>query len=358
MINRQISTAKTLSSSIAALALGCAFVASTTQAAVLIPTKGGFSGYFNLGVGGVEVESNMLSTIAGGNVDIGDKILDNLNDSPSSDSVAIPTINFELSYTFESTRTQLHIGNLMEDFLSFDSSTLAGVRQDIGRAGLIGASVQASSPVGAQVWRDPYETGTKRNDTDRTSKGGRLYWQQIMGSGLEIRLTATEIDIDKERSGDSLPLSPAQRKRLDRNGDVIKADFFYEFPSDDKRHLVTPGLGYVDRDLDGEAMANDGVNASLNYIYKYNDTWRWVFNATYADLDHKKTNPIYGVKDSANSYGASATFFYTEPFGWKDWAFNGTAGYFEEDHDINFYDTTGGLISVGMFRTFLGISLS
>ena len=221
MIKRPISPQKILSGT-AALALGCAFVASTAQAAVIIPTKGGFSGSFNLGVGGVEVESNMLSSIAGGNIDIGDKIVDNLNDSPDSNSKAIPTINFELSYTFESTRTQLHIGNLMEDFLSFDSTTLLGVRQDIGNAGLIGASVQASS-LAAQVWRDPYQTGTKRKDTDRTSTGGRLYWQQIMGSGLEIRLTASEIDIDKERSGNSLNLTKAQRKRLDRNGDVIKA---------------------------------------------------------------------------------------------------------------------------------------
>jgi hypothetical protein len=350
MIKRPISTPKILSGT-AALALGCAFIASTAQAAVIIPTKGGFSGYFNLGVGGVEVESNMLSSIAGGNIDIGDKIVDNLNDSPDSNSKAIPTINFELSYTFESTRTQLHIGNLMEDFLRFDTSTVAGVRQDIGNAGLIGASVQASS-LASQVWRDPYQTGTKRKDTDRTSTGGRLYWQQIMGSGLEIRLTASDVDIDKERSGNSLNLSKAQRKLLDRNGDVIKANMYYEFISDDDRHTVTPGLGYIDRDLDGEAMASDGGNASLNYIYKYNDSWRWVFNASYADLDGKKSNPIYGETDSATSYGISATFFYSEPFGWKKWAFNGTAGYFDEDHDIDFYDTSVGIVSIGMFRKF------
>lgn len=351
MIKKLVSTPKNLSSGIAALALGCAFVASSSQAAVIIPTKGGFSGYVNLGIGGAEVESNMLSSIASGNIDIGDKILDNLNDSPDSNSAAIPTVNFELSYTFESTRTQLHLGNLMEDFLSFDTTTVAGVRQDVGKAGLIGASVQASS-LDTQVWRDPYQTGTKRKDTDRTSKGGRLYWQQIMGSGLEIRLSTNEIDIDKERSGNSLDLSQAQRKLLDRNGDVNRVNMYYEFLSDDDRHIVTPGIGYVDRDLDGEAMANDGINASLNYIYTHNDRWRWVINATYADLDSKKSNPIYGEKDSANSYGLSATFFYTEPFGLKKWALNGTAGYFEQDHDIDFYDTSVGIVTIGMFRKF------
>ena len=218
MIKKLVSIPKTLSSGIAALALGCAFVASSSQAAVIIPTKGGFSGYVNLAVGGIEVESNMLSSIADGNIDIGDKIVDNLNDSPDSNTEALPIINFELSYTFASTRTQLHIGNLMEDFLRFDTTTVAGVRQDVGKAGLIGASVQASS-LASQVWRDPYQTGTKRKDTDRTSKGGRLYWQQIMGSGLEIRLTATEIDIDKERSANSQEdLTKARRYRFAGNG--------------------------------------------------------------------------------------------------------------------------------------------
>lgn len=336
---------------VAGLALGCALAAST-QAAVIIPDKGGFSGFINLGVGGVDVKSNLLSSIASGNIDLGDKRLDDLDSSPDSNSAGIPVINFELSYTFASTRTQLHIGNLLEDYLRFDTTTIAGVRQDIGKAGILGASVQTSS-LDTQVWRDPYQTGTPRKDTDRTTKGARVFWQQILGSGLELRYSVSEVDIDQERSGDSLAfLTDRERKALDRNGDVYKYDLFYEFNFDGKRHLVTPGLGYVDRDLDGEAMANDGVNASLNYIYQHNDTWRWVFNLTFADMEFDKTNPVYDEKDSAENYGVSATVFYSEPFGWKKWAFNATAGYFDEDHDIDFYDNSAALISIGMFRKF------
>ncbi len=64
-------------------------------------------------------------------------------------------------------------------------------------------------------------------------------------------------------------------------------------------------------------MANDGGVASLNYIYQYNDHWRYVVNASYGDFDYKESNPIYGKEDSANSYGISGTVFYNEPFGWK-----------------------------------------
>ncbi len=347
---RLVSKRKAMSSGIA-LALSCAFAAST-QAAVIIPEKTGFSGYINLGAGAVSAKSNMLASTLNGNVDLGDKRIKNLSDSPnSSEGGAIPSANFELSYTFASTRTQLHIGNLLENFLNMELNTLAGVRQDIGNAGNIGASFQTTS-ISTEVWRDPYLTNAKRQDTDRTAKGFNVYWQQIMGSGLELKYSTSEVDIDKERSGESLPLTKAQRKLLDRNGDVDRFTMSYEFASDDNRHIVTPAIAYVDRDLDGEAMANDGGTASVNYIYTHSDRWRYVINASYGDFDYKETNPIYGEEDSSNSYGVSGTVFYSEPFGLKKWAFNTTVGYYEEDNDIDFYDNEVGIVVFGMFRKF------
>ena len=350
MKSRLLSNRKAMASGIA-LALGCAFV-TATQAAVIIPEKSGFSGYLNAGVGGLSVKSNMLASIIRGKVDVGDKQIDNLADSPNnSEGGAIPAFNFELSYTFASTRTQIHFGNLLENYLSMEMNTLAGIRQDIGNAGNIGASVQ-TTVIDTQVWSDPYLTDAKRKDTDRTAQGFNVYWQQIMSSGLELKYSTSEIDIDKERSGESLALSQAQRKLLDRNGDVNRFTMSYEFASDDDRHIVTPAIAYVDRDLDGEAMANDGGVASLNYIYKYDSHWRYVINASYGDFDYKEANPIYATEDSANSYGISGTVFYSEPFGWKHWAFNATAGYYEEDNDIDFYDTEVGVVVFGMFRKF------
>lgn len=335
----------------AALAVGFTFAAST-QAAVIIPEKSGFSGYVNLGAGGLSVKSNMLASIMSGKVDLGDKTVNSLNDSPNnSEGGAIPSVNFEVSYTFGSTRTQLHVGNLLEDFLSMDMTTVAGVRQDVGKAGLVGASYRSTS-LPTDVWQDPYLTDAKRKDTDRTSQGFRLYWQQFMSSGLEMRYTYSDIDIDKERSGESLALSIAQRKLLDRNGDIDRYSLLYEFSSEDKKHIVTPQLTYLDRDLDGDAMSNDGGRASINYIYQHNDKWRWVMNASYADVDYNEANPIYDYKDSADTYGGSVTMFYTGAFGLDKWTFNATAGYFEEDHDIDFYDTKVSVFTLGMLRRF------
>ena len=336
-----------------AVALAAGFtLAASTQAAVIIPEKSGLSGYVNLGAGGLSVKSNMLASIISGKVDLGDKTVDSLNDSPdNSKGGAIPTVNFEVSYTFGSTRTQLHLGNLLEDFLSMDMTTIAGVRQDVGKAGLVGASYRGTS-IATDVWQDPYLTDAKRKDTERTSQGFRVYWQQFMSSGLEMRYTYSEIDIDKERSGESLALSPGQRKLLDRNGDIDRFSLLYEFASEDNKHIVTPKITYIDRDLDGSAMSNDGGGASINYIYQHNDKWRWVLNASWTDVDFKEANPIYDYKDKANSYGGSVTMFYTGAFGLDKWTFNATAGYFEDDHDLDFYDSKVGVFTLGMLRRF------
>jgi len=341
---------RTLLRSLAITAGGCA-LAAASQAATIIPDKGGWGGFVNLGVGGVTVKSNMLASIANGNIDIGHKTVNNLYNSPSSDDAFIPTVNFELSYTFEGSRTQLYLGNLLEDFLSFDMNTRAGIRQEVGDAGVVGLALLKTS-LTTEVWEDPYATNVRRKDTDRTGDGYRVNWSQIMSSGLELVYSSQSIDIDNERSGQALDLSPGQRKELNRNGDIERLDANYEFVIEPKRHIFTPGVSYIDNNFDGGAMANDGWGISGNYIFVPDNTWRWVFNASYASLDFNRANPIYGKKDSEDRYGLSATVFYADPFGLKKWALNFTGAYYEADHDLDFYDSSAGLVSVGMFRKF------
>lgn len=99
-------------------------------------------------------------------------------------------------------------------------------------------------------------------------------------------------------------------------------------------------------------MSNDGYGASLNYIFVQDQRWRWIFNLLYQNAEYDAVNPVYGVQDEYDRFGASATVFYSAPFGWKGWAFNATAAFFEEDHDIDFFDTTVGALTFGLFRAF------
>ena len=139
---------------------------------------------------------------------------------------------------------------------------------------------------------------------------------------------------------------------MDRNGDLNRFQVGYELFRDNRRHIVTPGIFYRDAELDGGAMANDGLGVNLNYIYLHSERWRWVFNLTYQDMEFDETNPIFGQEDDAQRFGASAAVFYAAPFGWKDWSLNFVTGVFVEDHDIDFYDTSVTAATVGLFRQF------
>ncbi|MFV0478454.1 MAG: DUF2860 family protein [Parahaliea sp.] len=337
-----------------ALAGSCilgAFFGSVIEAATIIPEKGGFGGYINLGAGVLSAKTNMIASIAGGNIDLSDNRIDTLHDAPDYETSAIPAFSFELSYTFAENKTQVYLGNLLQDYLDFDVFTQIGIRQGLGKAGIIGVAALAA-PTPTEVWRDPYVSGRKRQATDRSSLGYRLRWERIMDTGLEVRYTTYDIDLDDDHSGLALNLDISDRKRLAREGDNKRLDVSYEFSLDKGRNTITPGIAYIDNDLDGDAMANNGYIVYANYIYMPGNRWRWVFNASYSALDFDHSNPVYGRRDDADRYGVSISTFYTQPFGLNDWALNISAGYYKEDHKLNFYDATVGSLSIGMFRTF------
>ncbi len=331
------------------LLAGC--LLGSARAAVIIPDKSGFSGFINLGAGGVVVESNTLAGPLSGGIELGKEKIDSLTDSPDDESALIPMVNFELSYTIAETRTQLFIGNLLEDFLRFDINTLAGVRQGIGGAGIIGLTLRRA-PFPTEVWEDPYITGTKRRTTDRDSKGFGVFWQQILGSGLEIEYVSSEVDVDDERSGEGLNLPESEQQLLNRNGDRDRFSLRYELNLGSRRHILTPELRYFDNDLDGAAMSSDGYGVNLNYIYSQDENWRHVINAGYAREDFDRRNPIYSETDSLDRWGLGLTSFYLEPFGWDHWSASVTFAWFEQDHDIDFYDQSALLVGLGFLRRF------
>ncbi|MGF1700172.1 DUF2860 domain-containing protein [Photobacterium makurazakiensis] len=313
-----------------------------------LPQKSGFSGFVNIGAGISSIESNTLAELSG--INLGNKSIESLTQSPDDKSTGLPVVGLEIAYMFASTRTQVFFGNQLEDYLRFDFSTRAGIRQEIGKAGIIGASF-LQTPLATEVWEDPFLLGSDRTSTDRTSNGFRLIWDKMYGTNLELSYSQREVEIDDERSGDSLGLSEADQALLDRNGDSRRFSVKYTFNVDKNKHIISPQFTFIDQDLDGSSVAYDGVSFNVNYIYSMK-RWHFVTNASLADLNYDTENPIYGKKADTNRYGASFTAFYASPFGWNNWVANAGIVWFEEDSDINFYDSSVQLISLGMLYRF------
>jgi len=323
---------------------GCA---SAAHALEKIPEEPGFSGFVNVGAGVVSAESNMIAGNDFG--DVGKDTIDSLFDSPDSESDAIPVLNFELAYTFTNTRTQVYAGNLLEDFLRFDFSTLLGVRHEFADDSIVALSyVFTGFPT--DVWADPYVVNRKREETDRTSRGGRLTWDRILGSRLQLEYTYRDIEIDDELSGRTqLGLTAEQAELLSREGDHHRAEVLYVFNIGENQTLV-PALLYGNYDLDGEAMSHDRYSVQLTHTY-HRDRFRLLTNVFFGTAEYDEDNPIYLEERDDDRYGLSFTTFHHEIFGLKDWTgVVNIAGYIE-DSNIDFYDTQMLLFTLsGLYR--------
>jgi hypothetical protein len=329
----------------AALAIVLLVGANVVFALDPIPQQAGFSGYVQPGLGYLSIKSNMVAKVL--SFDLSDQKINNLNDEPDSQSTMLFSLPFKLAYTFQGGRTQVFLGTEVGDLLSFDTAQQLAIKQDVGALGVMQAGLLFSGAT--RVWKDPYVTGQNRDDTDRKNMGAQFTWDKMFGSNLELEYSIRKIDVGSEKSGEFLGLSNADQDRLDRNGVVHKVSAAYQFQLGEK-HRLTPEIALSYDDLDGEAMANTGVDLKLNYSY-FGDPITLVLNATVGAAEYDKRNPIYGKTREDDRYGASATVYYKNPWGWKLFGsepmqFFVTGAYSLTDANIDFY-TQEALLGMG-----------
>ncbi len=301
-----------------------------------IATQSGFSGFIQPGAGYLSIESNTVAKVL--SFDLSDKRINDLNDEPDSESTAIFTVPFKLAYTFAGSRTEIFLGTEVGDLLAFDTAQQLGVKQGIGSLGVLQAGLLFSGNV--RVWKDPFVTGQNRDDTSRQNMGGQLVWDKIFGSNLELEYSMRKVDIGSEKSGEFLGLTDSEQDRLDRNGTIHRASAGYGFKFG--KHTLTPQIAIFSEDLDGEAMANTGADVQLTYFYG-GDPVSLVLNGYVGQADFDKSNPVYAKTREDDRYGASATVYYKNPWGWtllgsEPMRFFVTGAYYGVDSNIDFYN--------------------
>ncbi|BBO67534.1 hypothetical protein DSCA_14640 [Desulfosarcina alkanivorans] len=318
-----------------------AMLACTAYALDPVPNESGFSGFIRAGAGVLKYESNM---VAGNNLmDVGDETINSLTDEPDSETTGMGMFNFELAYTFASTRTQLTLGSQIEDIARLELGQQLAVKQELPDKSILSIGFLFSG-IPTEVWEDPYLTDSARQETDRDSTGARLVYDRILGSSFEFRYSYRSIEIDNEESGlsPSLGLSPAERGLLRRDGDNHYLDLNYRFDFGDRHRLVS-GITYFNEDRDGDAMSNSGMDFQLTYFF-FNDPVTLVVNGLVGWADFDEDNPIYDKAREDDRYAAGVQYYYKNPFGWKplgheDFSVFASGSYLLEDADIDFYDT-------------------
>ncbi|MDE0950638.1 MAG: DUF2860 family protein [Halioglobus sp.] len=322
------------------LAVTISALAAPALALDPLPQEAGFSGVVALGAAGGRVESNFLAKIVG--IDLGDDLI-NQQSSPDDTDVIIPVFQFNVGYTFANKTTRVHLGTTVDSSLDFSANSILGVRNNFDSIGNIEVAALLPSALPVKVWENPYAINQKRSSTEYTSTGGRISWDKMFGTGLEVIASARKIDINKELSGQGL-VSPQQQKLLDRQGDVNRFEVGYMFNLSESQ-MIRPSIAYVDRDLDGGAMSQDGYELGVSYMFKAKD-FSWVNRAVYQSFDGDKVNPLFNKTNDADIYLLASEVRVPNPFGWEHWTVTGGVMWADNDADIEFNQSSV-LMAVG-----------
>jgi hypothetical protein len=312
-----------------------------------IQPKSGFSGYVQPGLGFLSIKSNTVAKVL--SFDLSEKRTSALDNNPDAENTMLVTLPFKIAYTFAGSGTELFLGTDIGDMLAFDTAQQLGIKQSIGSLGVLQAGVLFSGNV--RVWKDPYVIGQSRDDTDRKNVGAQLVWDRIFGSNLELEYSLRKVDIGSEQSGQFLGLTPGQQDRLDRNGTVHRFEAAYGFKLG-ANHTLKPAIALSYEDLDGEAMANGGVDLKMTYIWN-SEPFTVVANAYVGYAEYDKSNPVFNETREDDRFGISGTVYYTNPWGYtflgsEPWRFFATGAYFAVDSNTNFYNQEAGLVMGGI----------
>lgn len=312
-----------------------------------LPTEEGLRGYVAPAVSVLSFRDNTLAGTKG--LDIGNKRIDSLDQRAEEETTGSFSLAAEVGYMFTVPGVYLYLGNRLEDYLRLDNSSELGARLDGGSAGILEAAA-VFSPVAVEVWEDPFLTGADRTETDRSSAGARIGWAHILGSKLELRATFRSIEIDTERSGESLGLSADDQALLARDGDSADLELLYTWKLNE-RHAFIPALRFGTYDADGDAMTRDGVTLQLTHAFAY-ERYRLISNLGLRQTEYDEKNPVFDAKQDEDEFFASVTGFVNRFLGYDDWSLTAGLVYAERDSDITFYEAESFAASLGVMYFF------
>jgi len=335
------------------LAVAGSAVAPLASAIEPIPQTAGWRGFVVGGVGYTDLKSNVVA--GNGILDIGRPQIDSVSDAPRSDDAVHPIFTGEVNYTFEN-QWQVFLGTSIEDAVTLDGVSQAGVRKDMGNPGVLQVGYVFSG-IPTQTWVDPYAEGVEREETDRDSSGMRVQWDRFMGTAFQFTATYRDVSIERERSGQgvlSVACNAACQDLLRRDGDQYSFDVSYLYKlGEGSRHLLRPLVRYSVNDRDGEAMSGDGYRLQLSYVF-LGQGYSLASNVAYGSSSQDTRNPLFGVKTDADGFAIDTTLFYRLPAASGRWHAVGSVLWGKEDNDVRFHDNEVFSVSVGAMYRFGG----
>jgi len=323
-----------------ALAVALALT-STCAFAQQAPTENGFSGNILLGAISVESKNNFA------NFDDDNLQAKGLNSKPKAYDMTVPVILGSANFTFGQHNHQLFLSSGTSRVMKGDFAQEIGYRYfgDGHSSYTIAVIPDASS----ETFEDPYKTNGNRTVTDKTVSAVRaradLFWGPF---SIEVASATTEIDT--ERSGHSLSITPGQRRSLDRNGDTTMLGVDMMLPITDS-FFIRPGVYAYDTETDGAAGTHQSVSLETDFIF-HSGRHSLIASIAVEDYSYDIDDPVFNRERDDTQARIFAMYFFSEPFGWENFSLFALATAKTRDSNINYYYQESAVSGVGLSYKF------
>ncbi|MDD1794609.1 DUF2860 domain-containing protein [Enterovibrio sp. ZSDZ42] len=303
---------------------------------------GGISGEISL-IGGVVSTDSNLST--GGEATKNSPL--NRSGNRETDSIFGPLGSVAFTWG-AGLNHQVFAGTTREDIAVGTIALEIGYKYEFASGTQVTAAY-LPTVVSEEVWANPYLTDTARSETDKSGNAYRLQVSRIGGSPLSLDFAYAQTEIDNEQSGTS-SFSPTEQNQLAREGDSFYTKASY-------RQFLGRGLGvapavvYINHDADGDAMSYQSIGGELSY-FSFAGRNKIVLTGKYHVRDYDAIHPVFEATREDKEYGAFLAYEYGEIFGLDSLSFISLAGYSNIDSNIDFYNASQYLFSLGVSYKF------
>ncbi|MGB1320640.1 MAG: DUF2860 family protein [Vibrio gallaecicus] len=271
-----------------------------------------------------------------------------LSVSGSTETSGMVGLLGSLKYTFgDSLDKQLFLGTSRDDVITGTLAFEVGYRQQLTDGTVVDVSFLPTL-ISGEVWDDPYAIDHKRKETDLSGNVVRMQLSKIMGSNFHIDMAAGESDVKNEQSGlKGLGLADEQRALMKRERKYYYFKTRYQHMLNNGAGLLTPSLNVFSSDSEGDALSFFSVGAEVSLAKRFNKHGiALTVNADNREYD--AVNPIFNKKREDKDLGIFLAYEYSGILGYKDWSVVSFIGARSTDSNIEYYDYSQYIASVGL----------
>lgn len=261
------------------------------------------------------------------------------------------SIPFEMEYTIRAQKTSIYLLNNQENLLQNEISQQLGIKQRLNANGIINIGFILYD-LGTKTWSDPFDMNRINNSTSQNGIGFDASMCEINGTGLAIQYKFRTIELNNEKSGLQVDLTPEQLNLLDRNGlrHTLNVLYYYAI---NKHHIIEP-LFHLSKQINqGKSVSNTSYKAGIAYTIKKNSFFMQASIYSLYFL-YDEENPVFHTKQEDQAWEFMGLISFDNPwdlkfFGQQPFQFTFKTGYSFRESNIDYYSSSILSIQTGIF---------